>query len=158
MPLKLFVRQPFTESAERESGVVQSVLDVMMSFRDLEFLTGTKAYSEATFRLGFESETGQVFNPQNFRRHRLALIDQADAMVVIRAGLSESGAFEVAYNIFSGRKSPIFFAIWKQTPIRTTLLRELDDLCSVNYCEFEDPKELLEPLKHFFRATQEREV
>lgn len=156
MSLKLFVRQPFTESAEREFGVVQAVLEVMSSFRDLEFLTGTKAYSEATFRLGFESETGQSFNPKSFRRHRLSLIDQADAMVVIRAGLSESGAFEVAYNIFSGRKAPVFFAIWKQSPIRTTLLRELDDICSVQYQEFDDPKELLEPLNSFFQAIQER--
>ena len=51
----------------------------------------------------------------------IRLLNQADVMVVIRTGLSESGAFELAYNIFGGRRVPVFFAIWKNTPLETTL-------------------------------------
>jgi carbamoyl-phosphate synthase large subunit len=61
------------------------------------YLTGRHAESSTTFRTSFEAGTGQPFTPQNFRGYRLALLDQADALINIRVGLSESSAFEIAY-------------------------------------------------------------
>jgi hypothetical protein len=45
----------------------------------------------------------------------------------------------------------MFFAVWKHAPIKTTLLRELEEVCDVTYREFEDPGELRGDLQHFFR-------
>jgi carbamoyl-phosphate synthase large subunit len=89
------------------------------------------------------------FTPSSFREIRLDLLNQADVMMVIRTGLSESGAFEVAYNIFGGKNIPVFFAIWDQAPIKTTLLRDLDELVSVRYVTFSSPEELKQPLLDF---------
>jgi carbamoyl-phosphate synthase large subunit len=117
----------------------------------LEILTGRAAQSEESFRRVFEQESGLAFTPRNFRRHRCAQLDRADAMIVVRTGLSESSAFEVAYNVFAGRKAPIFFAVWRQAPIKTTLLRELDELTTVQYVDFDHPRELKGPLLEFFQ-------
>jgi hypothetical protein len=65
--------------------------------------------------------------------------------------MSESGAFEVSYNVFSEPRAPMFFAVWKHDPIRTPLLRELEEVCDVTYREFEYPEELRGDLQHFFR-------
>jgi carbamoyl-phosphate synthase large subunit len=152
--IRLFVRQPFTETTEREAVVIQGVLDVLHKIDGapygFQFLTGHQAQNSLTFRPQFERETGQKFTPQNFRRDRLHLIDQADAIVVIRTGLSESTAFEVAYSIFGGPAVPIFFAVWDQAPIKTTLLRDLNEILPVRYVTFSDPEELTEPLLDFF--------
>jgi hypothetical protein len=65
--------------------------------------------------------------------------------------MSESGAFEVSYNVFAEPRAPMFFAVWKHAPIKTTLLRGLEDVCDVTYREFEDPEDLRGDLQHFFR-------
>jgi carbamoyl-phosphate synthase large subunit len=153
--IKLFIRQPFTETSEREAVVIQGVLDVLHKLNStpyaLQFLTAAQAQDSSTFRPQFERETGQKFTPQNFRKDRLQRIDQADAIVVIRTGLSESTAFEVAYSIFERPAVPIFFAIWDQAPIKTTLLRDLNEIGPVRYATFSNPDELAEPLLDFFR-------
>jgi carbamoyl-phosphate synthase large subunit len=64
--------------------------------------------------------------------------------------LSESTAFELAYNIFGRPPAPIFFAIWDQAPIKTTLLRELNEIVPVRYVTFSNPAELTGPLLDFF--------
>jgi hypothetical protein len=152
--IKLFIRQPFTETSAREAVIIQSVLDVLHEINGtpykLQFLTGHQAQNSRTFRPQFERETGRRFTPQNFRRDRLQLIDQADAIVVIRTGLSESTAFEVAYSIFGGPAVPIFFAIWDQAPIKTTLLRDLNEIVPVRNVTFSHSGELTEPLLDFF--------
>jgi hypothetical protein len=152
--IRLFVRQPFTETSEREAVIVQRVLDVLHEINGtpykLQFLTGQQAQNSSTFRLHFEKKTGQAFTPQNFRRDRLQLIDQADAIVVIRTGLSESTAFELAYSMFGRPPAPIFFAIWDQAPIKTTLLRDLNEIVPVRYVTFSEPAELIGPLLDFF--------
>ena len=154
--IRLFVRQPFTETSEREAVIVQGVLDVLHEINGtpykLQFLTGQQAQNSGTFRLHFEKKTGQAFTPQNFRRDRLQLIDQADAIVVIRTGLSESTAFELAYSMFGRPPAPIFFAIWDQAPIKTTLLRDLNEIVPVRYVTFSEPAELIGPLLDFFGA------
>jgi hypothetical protein len=65
--------------------------------------------------------------------------------------MSESGAFEVCYNVFAEPRAPMFFAVWKHAPIKTTLLRDLGEVCDVTYREFEHPEELRADLGHFFR-------
>jgi carbamoyl-phosphate synthase large subunit len=153
MSIKLFIRQPFTETNEKESLIIQDVLDVVQGLNgkpyDLDFLTGLEAQTQHTFRYQFRRENGMKFTPKRFRRNRLQLIDEADVMMIVRTGLSESGAFEVAYNIFGGNHVPMFFAIWKGAPIRTTLLRELDDLTHVTYFTFENPDEIAAPFVDF---------
>ena len=159
-PLKVFVRQPFTQSKEIDRGLLQSTMDVLHSMKEncsLDFLTLLEAQSAESFKQSFERETGSPFTPASFRHYRLKLIDQADAFVVLRTGLSESGAFEIAYNVFGGRKSPIFFAVWDKVPIKTTLLKDLDDLCPAEYVIFSDVSELVAPLTNFFeRCRRER--
>jgi carbamoyl-phosphate synthase large subunit len=153
MAIKLFIRQPFTETTERESSVIQGVLNVVQSLNgkpyNLDFLTGVKAQNRYTFRSQFQEQNGFAFTPQSFRSKRLKLIEEADVMMIVRTSLSESGAFEVAYNIFGGKKAPIFFAIWKAAPIKTTLLRELDDLVQVNYITFDNPEDIALPFVDF---------
>jgi carbamoyl-phosphate synthase large subunit len=156
--LGLFIRQPFTETSEREAVIIEGVLDVLHQIDgkpyEFQFLTSHKAQNSRTFRRQFETETGQKFSPQNFRRDRLNLIGQADAIVVIRTGLSESTAFEVAYNIFGGPGVPIFFAVWDQAPIKTTLLRDLHEIVPVRYTTFSNPDELTEALLDFFEYVK----
>lgn len=153
--LKIFVRQSLTESSEREEKIVQKVLNILENFSidnfKLEILTGTDAFNKNTFKAAFEKKTGLKFTPKNFRRERLKLLDTADAIVIIRTGLSESSAVEIAYNIFGGKKAPIFFAIWEEAPIKTTLLRDLDDLVKITYQNFSSPEQLIQPLTQFFK-------
>ncbi|MES2256948.1 MAG: carbamoyl-phosphate synthase large subunit [Pseudomonadota bacterium] len=155
-PLKLFIRQPFTESDERQQRMIADILQLIDSANGLpypfDYLTGTQAESADTFRKSFERNYHLPFTPQNFRRHRLALLDQADVLINIRVGMSESSAFELAYHIFKGRRTPILFLVWKQAPIKTTLIRELDDLCDVTYIEFDEVDELRAGLHRFFSS------
>jgi carbamoyl-phosphate synthase large subunit len=148
-PLKVFIRQPFTESDERQQRMIGEIMQMIDSANGLphafDYLTGLQAESADTFR-------ALPFTPQNFRRHRLALLDQADVMVNIRVGMSESSAFELSYHIFKGRRTPILFLVWKGAPIKTTLLRELDDLVDITYIEFDDVSELRGRLHQFFKC------
>jgi len=155
-PLKLFIRQPFTESDDREQRMIAEILSMIDTANGLphpfEYLTGTQAESADTFRQSFERRQGMPFTPKNFRGHRLALLDEADALINIRVGMSESSAFELSYHIFKGRRTPILFLVWKGAPIKTTLLRELDDLCEVTYIEFDEVSELRGGLHRFFNT------
>jgi len=156
--LRLFVRQPFTESGETQQGVVASVLDRIRACdgrpHAFQYLTGCRAESADTFRTSFERETGNAFTPETFRAHRLRQLDQADVFVNIRAGMSESSAFELSYHVFRGACTPILFLVWKQAPIKTTLLKDLGSLCDATYLEFDDPAELDAPLADFFRSCE----
>ena len=158
--LRVFVRQPFTESGNSEQEVVQGVLDVLRKLDGkpckLVAPTGFEAQSEGTFRKAYESTFGKAFTPQNFRSTRLANLRDADAMIIIRTGLSESGSFEIAYNIFGGRSVPMLFAIWEKAPIKTTLLRELQEIADATYVTFQSPEELEGPLREFLAHARRR--
>jgi hypothetical protein len=52
--------------------------------------------------------------------------------------------------MFGRPPAPIFFAIWDQAPIKTTLLRDLNEIVPVRYVTFSNPEELTEPLLDFF--------
>lgn len=157
--LRLFVRQPFTESGETQQGVVGAVLERIRACdgepHRFRYLTGCRAESADTFRTAFEEETGRRFSPETFRAHRLRQLEQADVFVNIRAGMSESSAFELSYHVFRGACTPILFLVWKHAPIKTTLLKDLGSLCDATYLEFDDPAELDGPLADFFRSCEQ---
>jgi len=158
LPLKLFIRQPFTESDAGQQRLIGEVMDMLDSANGLphafDYLTGCQAESADTFKKSFEREMQLPFTPKHFRDHRLALLDRADAVVNIRVGMSESGAFELAYHIFKGRCTPVLFLVWKHAPIKTTLLRELQDLCEVTYLEFDQVDELRAGVHAFFHQIR----
>jgi carbamoyl-phosphate synthase large subunit len=153
-PLKLFIRQPLTQSGDESKKIVEGVLQLVDEIGRngvrFEYLTGNTPLSDQTFRKNFEQSQGLAFNPVNFRRYRLSQLRRADAFLYVRTAMSESGAFEVSYNVFAEPRAPMFFAVWKHAPIKTTLLRELEEVCDVTYREFEDPEELRRDLQHFF--------
>jgi len=154
-PLKLFIRQPLTQSGDESKKIVKGVLQIVDEIGrngvGFEYLTGNTPLSDQTFRENFEQSQGLAFNPVNFRRYRLSQLRRADAFLYVRTAMSESGAFEVSYNVFAEPRAPMFFAVWKHAPIKTTLLRELEEVCDVTYRVFEDPEELRGDLEHFFR-------
>jgi hypothetical protein len=158
--LKLFIRQPLTESGDESKTIVEGVLKIVDEIGrngvPFEYLTGNTGLSDSTFREHFEQSQGLPFNAVNFRRYRLGQLRRADAFLYIRTAMSESGAFEIAYNVFAEPRAPIFFAVWKHSPIKTTLLRGLEEACDVTYCEFEDPEELRGDLQHFFRRVADQ--
>jgi carbamoyl-phosphate synthase large subunit len=160
--LKLFIRQPLTESGDESKAIVEGVLKIVgeigRSDVPFDYLTGNTGLSERTFREHFEHSQGVPFNAVNFRRYRLGQLRRADAFLYIRTAMSESGAFEIAYNVFAEPRAPIFFAVWKHCPIKTTLLRDLQEACDVTYREFEDPEELRGDLQHFFRRVADQSM
>jgi hypothetical protein len=157
-PLKLFIRQPFTESGESQQTLVAEVLAQVEAHNgaphSFRYLTGRQAESADTFRVSFEAESGQPFTPRAFRAHRLGLLGQADAFINIRVGMSESSAFELAYHVFAGACTPVLFLVWKQAPVKTTLLKDLGNLCDVTYLEFERPQDVAEGMSRFFHRCR----
>jgi carbamoyl-phosphate synthase large subunit len=155
--LRLFIRQPLTQSGDESKKIVEGVLQIVDEIDgdgvSIEYLTGNTPLSDETFRENFAQTEGLPFNPVNFRRYRLSQLRRADAFLYVRTAMSESGAFEVSYNVFAEPRAPMFFAVWKHAPIKTTLLRELEEVCDVTYREFEDPEELRGDLQHFFRRV-----
>ena len=141
--MKLFVRQSFTQADETQRIIVQGVLDVIkQDFQNAVFLTGEIAAKSSSFMQRFEQTTGRKFTPESFRKYRLSLIEKCDAMVFIRTSMSESGAFELAYNLHAYTPKPVFYAHWRNAPIKTTLLRKLDEDYDVSYCEFSSAKDI----------------
>jgi carbamoyl-phosphate synthase large subunit len=155
--LNLFIRQSYTEAGEDELSIIQEIIrlvaDMQLSSREISLLTGNRGYCKDTFKTAFEQYSGQIFTPHNFRAYRFKLLNQADKIIIIRTGLSESSAFEICYNIFKGCRAPIFFAIHEKFPIKTTLLQELDQLVPTTYYTFTDPVELQEPLLEFLETS-----
>ena len=153
-PLKIFVRQSFIEKDERKEKIIQGVLDILQSFKsdkfNVEFLNDIKTYNAESFKPAFEKSSGMEFSPKNVRKHMFSILDKADAMVVIRTGPSESTAFEIAYNIFKGNNIPTFVVIWDETPWKTTLFRELNELANITYYPFKNPQEIEQSLQTFF--------
>ncbi len=160
--LRVFVRQPFTESGKSEKEVVQGVLNVLRKMDGhpykLILPTGFEAQSEATFRKAYERTFSKTFTPRNFRTTRLEYLRNADVMLVIRTGLSESGSFEIAYNIFGGRRIPMLIAVWDKAPIKTTLLQELQEIADATYITFASPEELEGPLREFLHRARRRRI
>lgn len=155
--IDILLRQPLTQSSEAEARLVAQCISEIERFDGhfarFHFLGGARAQCDASFRENFESRTGAPFTPRNFRKHRLSMIRNADAFINLRTAMSESTAFEVAYNLFGGAAIPMFFAVWRKAPIKTTLIRDLQDLADVTYVEFDKPRELRRPLWTFLRRV-----
>jgi anthranilate/para-aminobenzoate synthase component II len=151
--INLFVRQSFTDHTHEDAQVVQQVLNLINSLHKkpyhLNLLTGSQAIAPEQFAVGFEQTYDLKCNPQNVRTTRLSLLKKADGLVVIRTAKSESTAFELSYNIYGGRRVPVFFAVSEKAPIRTTVLKDLEDQVDVHYRTFKRPEELLIPLQNF---------
>jgi carbamoyl-phosphate synthase large subunit len=161
-PLRLFVRQPLTRSSPDHRDVVQAVVDLATDPRvaggPVTLLPYPAAQHAGTFKEAFTEETGLPFTPAAFRAWRLGLLDSAQAMLVVRTELSESGAYEVAYNVHAGPRLPVFFAVHDSCPIRTTLLQDLAQLVDARYHSFEQAWELAGPLQSFLAAARLRAV
>ena len=84
------------------------------------------------------------------RAWRLERLAQADAFINVRVGMSESSAFELSYHVFRGACTPVLFLVWKHAPIKTTLLKDLQNVCDVTYLEFEHADDLDAGLGDFF--------
>jgi carbamoyl-phosphate synthase large subunit len=157
-PLRLFVRQPLTRSGPDDRDLVQSVIDIasspLVAGGQVCLLPDGAAQHAGTFRESFTAATGLPFTPAAFRAWRLHLIDGAHAMLVIRTELSESGAYEIAYNVHAGPRVPIFFAVHRSATIRTTLLQDLDELVDARYHLFTQPAELVGALHGFLRSCR----
>lgn len=155
--LNILIRQPLTQSSELEASMIRACISEIERidghFAKFTLLGGSAAQSNASFRESFEQQIGAPFTPRNFRKYRLSLMRNADAFINIRTAMSESTAFEVAYNIFGGENIPMLFAVWRQAPIKTTLIRELHDLGNVTYVEFDKPRELRRPLWNFLESV-----
>ena len=153
--MKLFIRQSFTQADQSQSNIIQGVIDLIKEqFPKSCFLTGEHASCSASFIENFETTTGLIFTPKAFRNYRIGLINEADALVFIRTSMSESGAFELSYNLHAGKPKPVFYAHWRYAPIKTTLLRELDLEFPVRYCEFVQPEDLREEFAAFVNEYQ----
>ncbi|MEO0956730.1 MAG: glutamine-hydrolyzing carbamoyl-phosphate synthase small subunit [Pseudomonadota bacterium] len=155
--LNILVRQPLTQSSELEASVISQCLSEIKRidghFANISLLGSSEAQSNESFRETFEQNIGTPFTPRNFRNYRLSLMRNADAFINIRTAMSESTAFEVAYNIFGGENVPMLFAVWRNAPIRTTLIRDLEDLGHVTYVEFDKPRDLRRPLWTFLEQA-----
>ena len=152
-PLHVYIRQPFTQTGADDQVILEGAMSELRSLQstaNINFLMRPEAQNAETFKTNFEQDTGIKFTPKNFRDYRLAKLQTADAFIFLRTGLSESGAFELAVNAY-GRKIPTLMAIWDKTPIKTTLLRELEDTLPIDYVHFGSPRELHSILRDFFQ-------
>ena len=160
--INIMLRQPFTQSSSAEAALIAECIEEIKRLdghiAPLHFLGGAEAQSQASFREDFERKVGAAFSPRNFRDYRLALLGSADAFINLRTGMSESTAFEIAYNLCAERPVPMFFAVWRNAPIRTTLIRDLQEIADVSYAEFDAPRELRTPLWEFLvRIARQRD-
>ncbi|MBL1276200.1 MAG: hypothetical protein COB30_008935 [Ectothiorhodospiraceae bacterium] len=161
--IKLLIRQSYTEAGDKEMNVIQGILDLLKKMDGeeygIELIAGAKAYNKDNFKQAYEEETGNPFTPVNFRKTRFNLIEESDAIVVIRTGMSESTAFELCYNIQLDNPVPMFFAVMDEREIRTTLLQDLEDIADVEYHSFTEPASLNNALGSFLtRVADNKQV
>jgi carbamoyl-phosphate synthase large subunit len=146
-PVRVFCAQSLTPDAT-DRKLIQGVLDLLDPGR-ADVLTGRRAHSAATFEQAFSDETGHPFYASSYRNHRLALLDEAEAMLVIRTGPSESCAFETAYNVLR-RRIPMLVAAHDDAPVEAPVLHDLQYvLPTTRYVTFRDPADLRGPLRTF---------
>lgn len=160
--IKVFLRQSFTESDEQQQVLIQKIIDKVAGYKsersEVSIVNGNKAHNKDTFKQSFESNCGLAFTPANFRKMRLDLLSKSDLFIIVRTSMSESSAFEVAYNIFKAKNIPMLFLISESAPIKTTLIRELHDLSDATYFTFDkvDDNPLLDKTIEEFIAKKEK--
>jgi carbamoyl-phosphate synthase large subunit len=150
---KVFIRQSFTEAGEEEQKIVQGVIDLVRDYENenfkIDLVTGGRALNKTTFKADFESQNNLPFTASNFRNHRLKLLHDSDIFIVVRTGMSESTAFEIAYNLYGGKGIPILYLINENSPINTTLLRELENEIDITYYTFNGVEDLGKVVENF---------
>ena len=144
--IKIFFRQSFTEAGEHEQQIIQEVINKINNYQDnhheVRIVTGNKAHNKTSFKHSFEQDHQLKFTPDNFRKKRLKLLSDSDLFIILRTGMSESTAFEVAYNIYKGNNIPMLFLVWEKAQIKTTLIREMEGTTDVTYYTFKNIDEL----------------
>jgi hypothetical protein len=115
----------------------------------------TRAAQVAAGPIAVLSPSGGHRDPRALRD--LRLLDSAHAMLVVRTAPSESGAYEVAYNVHAGPRIPVFFAVHRSCPLGTTLLYDLAPLVHARCVEFAHADELAVEVREFLGGCRRRE-
>ena len=123
--LRLFIRQPFTQTKSKNGLTkIMTILDDYKKY-PMDLLPYKSIDDAKDFKQIFEEKTNIQFTPENFRNYRLYNIQKSDCMFIIRNNMSESTAFELGYIYATFPKLPTFFAIDKNYPIETTMIKDL---------------------------------
>lgn len=100
---KVFLRQGFTESGPEEARQVQRVFDdikcLAEEFGNTELLWPAIALHRDNFKSWFTEHTGIEFTANNFWNYRRPMIEEADLVISVRSGLSESTSLEIGYKL-----------------------------------------------------------
>ena len=138
--IRLFLRQPFTETTSKNDLIkIMSSLNNYTKY-PLDILPYKSVGESKDFNTVFEDTTHIKFTPENFRNFRLDNIRKSNSMLVIRNNMSESTAFELGYIYSKFPALPIFFAIDKKYPIKTTLLKDIHP--NIIYYTYSKPEDI----------------
>ncbi len=150
--MKLLIKQNIGDANRDHLKVVSNVVAFLeKNIAGLEFYPNSNPDESEDFQAAFQQQTGIVFTPANYRHYRLRLLSIVDAILFIHTSTNETDAYELSYNLSSSYPKPVFFAVWRGTPIKSPLLKELDLDYPVTYCQFSHPRELLEGFKAFLQ-------
>jgi len=149
--MKILIKQGVSNENSEHIKIVSNVVSFLKAnIENLEFFP-YKIEEEYKFDQNFQKQTGIVYTPANYRRYRLRLLSIVDALLFIHTSSSDNDTYELSYNLSSINPKPVFFAVWRRYPITNPLLKELDLDYPVTYCQFSQPKELLEGFMDFFQ-------
>jgi len=142
--IRLFLRQPFTETSSNNE--ILKIMNILNNYKKFSMnVLPYKCAGESTdFKTIFEEKTKNTFSPENFRNYRLDSIRKSNSMFIIRNNMSESTAFELGYIYSKYPSLPLFFAINKKTPIKTTLLQDLHP--NATYYTYKEPEDIIADL------------
>ena len=150
--MKLLIKQNVGDISREHLQIVDNVVNYLKQhISDLEFLPADMAASSDDYQLAFRRQTGIEFTPNNYRNYRLRLLSVVDAVLYIHTSANDSDAYELSHNLSALHPKPVFFAIWRGAPIQSPLLKDLDLLYPVSYCQFSYPQELLDGFKLFLQ-------
>jgi hypothetical protein len=156
--MKLLVKQNVGDINRDHLKIVGNVVTFLQNnIAGLEFLPLHLDEDQDDYQLSFQQRTGIVFTPANYRHYRLRLLSVVDALLYIHTSANDSDAYELSYNLSAIHPKPVFFAVWRGAPIKSPLLKELDQDYPVTYCQFSHPKELLEGFKLFLQKSGEKQ-
>ncbi|NQZ51713.1 MAG: hypothetical protein HRT95_16525 [Moritella sp.] len=150
--MKLLVKQNVGDIHKDHLKILGNVITFLQYNIDgLEFLPFNLNEEQDDYQHAFQRQTGIIFTPTNYRHYRLRLLSVVDALLYIHTSSNDSDAYELSYNLSSIHPKPVFFAVWRGAPIKSPLLKELDQDYPVTYCQFSHPRELLEGFKVFLQ-------
>ncbi|QUM82187.1 hypothetical protein HWV01_18810 [Moritella sp. 5] len=150
--MKLLVKQDVGDIHKDHLKILDNVITFLQHNIDgLEFLPFNLDAEQGDYQQAFQRQTGIIFTPANYRHYRLRLLSVVDALLYIHTSSNDSDAYELSYNLSSIHPKPVFFAVWRGAPIKSPLLKELDQDYPVTYCQFSHPRELLEGFKRFLQ-------